>query len=353
MKIIVIPGDGIGPETMSVCTQVLETVSGKLNLQLQLIPEIAGHDSLKKHHATVTPELLAKVKDADGLMLGPMATFDFKDESKGEINPSKYFRKQLDLYANIRPAKTFPNIPTRMNPFDLAVVRENTEGFYSDRNVESGNSEILVTAEVGIALRRITRLCCDRIAKSAFELAMTRKKHVSIVHKANVLRITDGMFMDSCYNMAKNYPEVTVDEFIVDAMMAHVVRNPERFDTIVTTNMFGDILSDLTAELSGSLGLGGSLNAGDLYAMGQAAHGSAPDIAGKDIANPFSLITSASMLLNWLGQRHQLPSYTQAAKLIDRCMEQAIDAKETTRDIGGSLGTSQTGKLFIERLQAS
>jgi 3-isopropylmalate dehydrogenase len=353
MKIIVIPGDGIGPETMAVCTQVLETVSDKLNLQLQLVPEIAGHDSLKKHHATVTPELLAKVKDADGLMLGPMATFDFKDESKGEINPSKYFRKQLDLYANIRPAKTFPNIPTRMNPFDLAVVRENTEGFYSDRNVESGNSEILVTPEVGIALRRITRLCCDRIAKSAFELAMTRKKHVSIVHKANVLRITDGMFMDSCYNMAKNYPEVTVDEFIVDAMMAHVVRNPERFDTIVTTNMFGDILSDLTAELSGSLGLGGSLNAGDLYAMGQAAHGSAPDIAGKDIANPFSLITSASMLLNWLGQRHQLPSYTQAAKLIDRCMEQAIDAKETTRDIGGSLGTSQTGKLFIERLEAS
>jgi 3-isopropylmalate dehydrogenase len=353
MKIVVIPGDGIGPETMAVCTQVLEVVSDKLHLQLQLVPEIAGHDSLKKYQATVTPELLAKVKDADGLMLGPMATFDFKDESKGEINPSKYFRKQLDLYANIRPAKTFPNIPTRMNPFDLAVVRENTEGFYSDRNVESGNSEILVTPEVGIALRRITRLCCDRIAKSAFELAMTRKKHVSIVHKANVLRITDGMFMDSCYNVAKNYPEVTVDEFIVDAMMAHVVRNPERFDTIVTTNMFGDILSDLTAELSGSLGLGGSLNAGDLYAMGQAAHGSAPDIAGKDIANPFSLITSASMLLNWLGHRHQLPTYIQAAKLIDSCMEQAIDAKETTKDIGGSLGTKQTGQLFIQRIKAA
>ncbi len=353
MKIIIIPGDGIGPETMAVCTQILETVSDKLNLQLQLDHEIAGHVSLQKYHATVTPELLAKVKAADGLMLGPMATFDFKDESKGEINPSKYFRKQLDLFANIRPAKTFPNIPTRMNPFDLAVVRENTEGFYSDRNVESGNSEILVTPEVGIALRRITRLCCDRIAKSAFELAMTRKKHVSIVHKANVLRITDGMFMESCYNVAKNYPEVTVDEFIVDAMMAHVVRNPERFDTIVTTNMFGDILSDLTAELSGSLGLGGSLNAGDSYAMGQAAHGSAPDIAGKDIANPFSLITSASMLLNWLGQRHQLPLYIQAAKLIDQCMEQAIAAKETTQDIGGLLGTKQTGQRFIQRIKTA
>ena len=350
MKIIVIPGDGIGPETMSVCTQVLEAISDKLALGISLFPEIAGHESLKKLNATVTPELLAKVKDADGLMLGPMATYDFKDESKGEINPSKFFRKQLDLYANIRPAKTFPNIPTRMNPFDLAVVRENTEGFYSDRNVESGNSEILVTPEVGIALRRITRLCCDRIAKSAFELAMTRKKHVTIVHKANVLRITDGMFIDSCKKVAQDYPQVTVDDFIVDAMMAHVVRSPERFDTIVTTNMFGDILSDLTSELSGSLGLGGSLNAGDQYAMGQAAHGSAPDIAGQDIANPFSLITSASMLLNWLGQKHQLPNYIKASKLIDLCMEQAIAAKETTIDIGGTLGTKETGQRFVGRL---
>ena len=352
MKIIVIPGDGIGPETMSVCTQVLEAISDKLDLSISLIPEIAGHESLKKLNATVTPELLAKVKDADGLMLGPMATYDFKDESKGEINPSKFFRKQLDLYANIRPAKTFPNIPTRMNPFDLAVVRENTEGFYSDRNVESGNSEILVTPEVGIALRRITRLCCDRIAKSAFELAMTRKKHVTIVHKANVLRITDGMFIDSCKKVAQDYPQVTVDDFIVDAMMAHVVRSPERFDTIVTTNMFGDILSDLTSELSGSLGLGGSLNAGDQYAMGQAAHGSAPDIAGQDIANPFSLITSASMLLNWLGQKNQLPNHIKASKLIDLCMEQAIAAKETTIDIGGTLGTKETGQRFVARLRS-
>jgi 3-isopropylmalate dehydrogenase len=195
-------------------------------------------------------------------------------------------------------------------------------------------------------------LCCDRIAKSAFELAMTRKKHVTIVHKANVLRITDGMFIDSCKKVAQDYPEVTVDDFIVDAMMAHVVRSPERFDTIVTTNMFGDILSDLTSELSGSLGLGGSLNAGDQYAMGQAAHGSAPDIAGQDIANPFSLITSASMLLNWLGQKHQLPNYIKASKLIDLCMEQAIAAKETTIDIGGTLGTKETGQRFIARLRS-
>jgi 3-isopropylmalate dehydrogenase len=352
MKIVMIPGDGIGPETMSVCNDVLITISEKLDLHLELFHEIAGHDSLKKHGSTVTEQLLATVKAADGLMLGPMATYDFKDETIGEINPSKFFRKTLDLYANIRPAKTYPKVPTRMNPFDLVVVRENTEGFYADRNVESGNSEILVTPDVGISLRRITRECCMRIAKSGFELAMTRKKHVTLVHKANVLKITDGLFLDCCAEVAKSYPDVTVDDHIVDAMMAHVVRNPERFDTIVTTNMFGDILSDLTSELSGSLGLGGSLNAGDHFAMGQAAHGSAPDIAGQDLANPFSMITSASMLLNWLGQKNQRPNYLQAAKLIELATEQAIDALEVTKDIGGQLGTKATGDCFVRRLRA-
>ncbi len=352
MKIVMIPGDGIGQETMSVCNDVLITISEKLDLHLELFHEIAGHDSLKKHGSTVTEQLLATVKAADGLMLGPMATYDFKDETIGEINPSKFFRKTLDLYANIRPAKTYPKVPTRMNPFDLVVVRENTEGFYADRNVESGNSEILVTPDVGISLRRITRECCMRIAKSGFELAMTRKKHVTLVHKANVLKITDGLFLDCCAEVAKSYPDVTVDDHIVDAMMAHVVRNPERFDTIVTTNMFGDILSDLTSELSGSLGLGGSLNAGDHFAMGQAAHGSAPDIAGQDLANPFSMITSASMLLNWLGQKNQRPNYLQAAKLIELATEQAIDALEVTKDIGGQLGTKATGDCFVRRLRA-
>ena len=189
MNIVTIPGDGIGPETMAVTTAILNAVSVQHDLKLKLLPEIAGHTSLQKYGSTISPSLLEKVKAADGLILGPMATYDFKDESKGEINPSKFFRINLDLYANIRPARTFPQVPTRMNPFDLVVVRENTEGFYADRNVESGNSEILVTKDVVISLRRITRLCCERIAKAAFEIAMTRKKHVTIVHKANVLQI--------------------------------------------------------------------------------------------------------------------------------------------------------------------
>ena len=347
MKIIIIPGDGIGPETMAVTSQVLESVSNKLNLGIELEEEIAGHISLQKYGSTVTPTLLEKVKAANGLMLGPMSTYDFKDESKGEINPSKFFRKELDLFANIRPARTYPKVPTCVKPFDLAVVRENTEGFYADRNVESGNSEMLITQDVVISLRRITRQCCERIAKAAFDLAMTRKKHVTIVHKANVLKIGDGMFIDICKQVGEHYPEVQIDDFIVDAMMAHVVRAPERFDTIVTTNMFGDILSDLTAELSGSLGLGGSLNAGEQYAMGQAAHGSAPDIAGKDIANPFSLILSAAMLLNWHGQKTRQPQFIKAAQAIDRCVDQLIDLGEVTRDIGGNLGTKAVGDSFV------
>lgn len=350
MRIVVLPGDGIGPETMTVATNILETVSRRFALELNLTYDVAGHDSLKQHGATVTNALLEKVKAADGLMLGPMATYDFKDESKGEINPSKYFRKHLDLYANIRPARTYKGMPARLGEFDLTVVRENTEGFYADRNIESGSSEMLITSDVVISLRRITRQCCERIARSAFQLAMTRRKHVSIVHKANVLKMGDGMFIDICHRVAEEFPEVQVDDFIVDAMMAHVVRAPQRFDVIVTTNMFGDILSDLTAELSGSLGLGGSLNAGAHYAMGQAAHGSAPDIAGQDLANPFSQVLSAAMLLNWYGQKSGKPGFLDAGNAIFQGVAQAIEAGEATRDIGGKLGTRETGLALAHRL---
>lgn len=351
MKIVVLPGDGIGPETMAVAVDALHAVSERFDLGLQLEHDVAGHDSLKRHGATVRPELLEKVKAADGLMLGPMATYDFKDESKGEINPSKFFRKSLDLYANIRPARTYPGMQARLGEFDLVVVRENTEGFYADRNIESGGSEMLVTPDVVVSLRRITRQCCERIARSAFELAMTRKKHVTIVHKANVLRIGDGMFIDMCHEVGKEFPDVRVDDVIVDAMMAHVVRAPHRYDVVVTTNMFGDILSDLTAELSGSLGLGGSLNAGRDHAMGQAAHGSAPDIAGQDIANPASQLLSAAMLLSWYGQRKGGRNFVDAGAAIEQAVAACIAAGQCTADVGGTLGTRAAGAAVVQQLR--
>ncbi|CAM4101333.1 3-isopropylmalate dehydrogenase [Bordetella tumbae] len=353
MKIVVLPGDGIGAETMAVAVDALEAVSQRFDLGLQLDHDVAGHDSLKRHGATVTPALLEKVLAADGLMLGPMATYDFKDESKGEINPSKFFRKNLDLYANIRPARTYAGMPARLGEFDLVVVRENTEGFYADRNIESGGSEMLITPDVVVSLRRITRQCCERIARSAFELAMTRKKHVTIVHKANVLKIGDGMFIDTCHEVGKEFPEVRVDDVIVDAMMAHVVRAPDRYDVIVTTNMFGDILSDLTAELSGSLGLGGSLNAGRDHAMGQAAHGSAPDIAGKDLANPASQLLSAAMLLTWYGQRKGGQKFLDAGKAIEAALATSIASGQCTADVGGKLGTRAAGKAVVDQLRAA
>jgi len=353
MHIMILPGDGIGTETMAATVEVLHAASARFGLDLRLEHDVVGHESLRRHGSTVTPALLDKVKAADGLMLGPTATYEFKDEARGEINPSKFFRKELDLYANIRPARTWPSIPHKTDAFDLIVVRENTEGFYADRNMASGGSEIQVTPDVVVSLRRITRDCCARIARSGFELALRRQRRVTLVHKANVLKIGDGLFLEECRRVAQEFPQVQVDECLVDAMMAHVLRCPQRFDVIVTTNMFGDILSDLTAELSGSLGLGGSLNAGDAYAMGQAAHGCAPDIAGQDVANPFSLIFSAAQLLDWHGRRRQLPAFAAAAQAMGEAVAAAIAAGEVTRDVGGALGTGATGQALARRLAQS
>jgi len=352
MRILVLPGDGIGPEITAATLLVLRATGARFGLKLEFIEDVAGHESFKRHGTTVRPDLLDKAKATDGLILGPTATYEFRDPEKGLINPSAYFRKGLDLFANIRPARTYPGLPSKVGAFDLVVVRENTEGFYADRNMEQGNAEILVTKDVVVSMRRITREACARIAKAAFGLAMERKRHVSAVHKANVLKVGDGMFLDECRKQAALFPEVTLDEFIVDAMMAHVIRAPARFDVIVTTNMFGDILTDLTAELSGSIGLGSSLNAGADHAMAQAAHGSAPDIAGKNLANPFSLVLSASQLLAWHGRRKGEPAFAKAAAGIDAAVAAAIAAHENTRDIGGSLGTRETGEALAARLEA-
>ncbi len=352
MQILVLPGDGIGPEITEATLIVLEAARARFALPLELKHDVVGHESYKRHGTTVRPTLLEDAKGADGMILGPTASLDFRDEGKGEINPSKFFRKGLDLFANIRPARTYAGLPSKVGDFDLVVVRENTEGFYADRNMESGNSEILVTPDVAISLRRITRHCCLRIARAACDLAMRRAKRVTAVHKANVLKVGDGLFLDACREVVAEYPEISFDTVIVDAMMAHVVREPRRFDVVVTTNMFGDILSDLTAELSGSLGLGGSLNAGEQHAMAQAAHGSAPDIAGQNVANPFSLILSASQLLAWHGRRSN-EAFIAAGTAIETAIADAIAHGEATRDVGGRLGTMATAEALAARIRTA
>ena len=352
MYLLVLAGDGIGPEITAATLCVLRAASERFDLQLRIEEAATGHTGLHTHGHTIHPDIVEKARRADGVVLGPTSTFEFKDPARGEVNPSMMLRKSLDLFANIRPARTYAGFPLRCGEFDLVVARENTEGFYADRNMEAGSGEVLVTRDVAISLRRITRVCSERIARAAFELAMTRRRHVTIVHKANVLKVTDGLFIEACRTVAQEFPSVVVDDVIVDAMMAHVVRNPQRFDVIVTTNMYGDILSDLTAELSGSLGLAASLNAGADHGMAQAAHGSAPDIAGKNIANPLSLILSVAMLLAWHGRRRKAKAFEVAAAAIEKAVEAAIAVKESTGDIGGRLGTRETGEAVAARLRA-
>ncbi len=350
MRLLVLPGDGIGPEITAATLTVLRKTAGVYGISLEFREEAVGHASLNQYGTTVRRELLDLAKSADGLILGPTATFDFRDPTKGEINPSAFFRKSLDLFANIRPSRTWQRLPQKLGAFDLVIARENTEGFYADRNMVKGNSEMQVTEDVVISLRRVTRKACTRITRVAFELARQRRKHVTAVHKANVLKLGDGMFLDECRKQQQQFPDVTLDELIVDAAMAHLIRHPQDFDVLVTTNMYGDIISDMTAEASGSLGLGGSLNAGDDYAMAQASHGSAPDIAGRNIANPYSLILSAAQLLDWLGRRKGERASCEAAASITRAIEKAIAAGEVTRDIGGKLGTKEAGEALAARI---
>jgi 3-isopropylmalate dehydrogenase len=260
-------------------------------------------------------------------------------------------RKRLELFANIRPARSRPGLPPRCGkPVDLVIVRENTEGFYADRSMHVGIGDLMPTPDLAISIRKITREASTRIAEQAFRLAARRpRQHVTAVHKANVLRVSDGFFLDCVRAVAARYPQVRYDERIVDAMAALLVRDASQFDVIVTTNMYGDILSDEASEISGSLGLAASINAGATHAIAQAQHGSAPDIAGKDVANPAALIGSAAMLLGWLGERRGDERLARAAAAIEAALDAAIAKPEwRTPDLGGPLGT----KAFGERVAA-
>jgi 3-isopropylmalate dehydrogenase len=236
-------------------------------------------------------------------------------------------------------------------PVDLVIYRENTEGFYADRNMHQGVADFMATEDVAISVRRVTAKCCERIARRAFEAAAVRRKKVTAVHKANVFRISDGLWLREVRKVAKEFPQVQLEEVIVDAMAALLLRDPMRFDVVVAENMYGDILSDEASELSGGLGLGGSINAGDAWCLAQAQHGSAPDIAGKNVANPTSLILSAAMLLEWMGARAGDPALGTAAKKIEAAVDSTLrDPAKRTPDLGGKLGTREFAKAVAAGL---
>ena len=352
MKILVLPGDGIGPEITRVTLDVLQAADAAFNIGLAFETHDIGLATLKSRGTTLPPEVLERIPKVDGVILGPVSHYEYPSRQDGGVNPSAELRVVFQLYANVRPCRSRPDLSILRRPMDLVIVRENTEGFYSDRNMFAGSGEFMPDPDMALSIRKITTKGSARIARAAFELARRRNRKVTAVHKANVVKLSDGLFLREVRKVGESYPDVSLDELIVDAAAALLIRNPDRFDVIVTTNMFGDILSDEASELSGSLGLGGAINVGDEICVAQAQHGSAPDIAGKNVANPTSLILSAALLLDWRGRRDADARLVQAAAAIEGAIDRVLGNTVTrTRDIGGELGTELFGAAVCAALR--
>ena len=354
MKILVLPGDGIGPEITEATHAVLDAADAKLGLGLVIERMDVGFASLAACGSTCPDAVLKHIPEVDGVILGPVSHSDYPSRDKGGINPSAKLRVMFDLGSNIRPAKSRPGLGILRAPMDLIIVREVTEGFYADRNMYAGIAEFMTDAETALSVRKISARACRRVAHAAFVLAGERRGKVTAVHKVNVLKMTDGLFLRTVREVASDYPAVALDEMLVDSAAAMMIRSPERFDVIVTTNMFGDILSDEAAELTGGLGLAGSINVGDTICVAQAQHGSAPDIQGKGIANPTSLILSAAMLLDWRGQRDGNAALTEGARRIQGAVDEVLaDPASRTKDLGGPLDTNRFTAAVIAALRGA
>ena len=354
MDILVLPGDGIGPEIVGATVAALDALERRYALGLALHHDAIGLGCIEKDGATLTDAVLDRARESDGTILGPVDTFVYPPLEDGGRNPSSEFRIALDLFANIRPSYARPGVPCMSPGIDLVMVRENTEGFYADRSMYKGIGEFQPDEDMALSVRKITKRASARIAKVAFELAATRRHKVTAIHKANALKLTDGLFLRTVRKVAEDYPEVELEEVIVDAMAALLIRDASRFDVIVATNMFGDILSDEAAELSGSLGLAASLNAGDDRAVAQCVHGAAPDIAGQDIANPVAMMQSTAMLLDWLGARDKKDGVREAAAAFRVAVDTvAGDPARATRDLGGKAGTKAFGVAVVDEIASA
>jgi len=344
MKILILPGDGIGPEIMAATMTALAALNEKFGLKLDFEEHAVGLKALEAEGSTLSDDLLDRIRAAEGTILGPADTYAYPPPEEGGVNPSATIRKELDLYANIRPSRARDGVPSAAAEMDLVIARENTEGFYADRSMFLGVGEFMPTKDVALAVRKITRQGSRRIAETAFELARLRRRKVTVVTKANVLKVSEGLFLEEVRDVAKAHPETELDEVLIDAMAALLVRTPGAFDVVVTTNMYGDILSDEANELAGGLGLGGSVNAGDDHGIAQAAHGSAPDIAGQGIGNPVALMVSAAMLLEWLGGRHGRADLIAAATAFNNAIDRVLaDPANHTPDLGGKAKTASVG----------
>ena len=351
MKLLVLPGDGVGPEIVAAALGVLEAVAARQPLELEHETAEIGLAALASSGTTLPEGVLERARAVDGVVLGPIDHLRYPERERGGVNVSAALRTGLDLYANIRPARTRPGLGGPVGAFDLVIVRENTEGFYPDRNMHAGSGEFMPDPDTALSVRKISAAACRRIARRSFGLARRRRRQVTAIHKANNFILSDGLFLRQVRAVAADFPEVALDEVLVDAAAALLVREPARFDVLCTTNFHGDILSDLASELSGSLGLAGSLNAGDRHACAQAQHGSAPDIAGKDRVNPSAMLLSVAMLLEWLAERHGRADLGNAAQRISAAVDRTLsDPATRTADLGGSLGTRAFTAAVIERI---
>ncbi|PJK13772.1 isocitrate dehydrogenase [Lysobacteraceae bacterium NML120232] len=331
--ITVIRGDGIGPEIMDATLHVLD----QMNLGLGYEEADAGMVALEKHGDLLPQATLDSIARNGVALKSPLTT----PVGEGFTSINVTLRKKFDLYANVRPAKSFPNTKSRFaSGVDLITIRENTEGLY----IGEGQT-VSEDGELATSVSRVTRKGAERIVRYAFELAQkTGRKKVTVVHKANILKSTSGLFLKTAREVAKDFPGIECNEMIVDNTCMQLVMRPEQFDVIVTTNLFGDILSDLCAGLVGGLGLAPGANIGEKAAIFEAVHGSAPDIAGKGIANPCALLLGAAQMLDHLSMPEQ-------AERLRRAIVATLEAKDNlTPDLGGTGSTMSFAKAIASRL---
>jgi 3-isopropylmalate dehydrogenase len=352
LRIGILDGDDIGREIVPAAVAISRAAAELHGVAIDWHPLPIGAPALASHGHTLPPETMVTLQTLDGWILGPIGHRAYPKVANA-INPHPILRKQFNLFANVRPTRSYPDIGCLHDGVDLVIVRENNEGFQPDRNMVAGSGEFRPTDEVTLSVRVITRTGSRRVARAAFELARQRPaKHLTYVHKETVFKLSCGMFVEECRKLAAEYPDVRVDDVIVDTFAMRLVRDPQSFDVVVTTNMFGDILSDEAAGLVGGLGMAPGLCIGDGdVAMAQATHGSAPDIAGLGIANPYAMIESARMMFEWLGHSRGNDGAVRMAASMSRATSAALgDPQARTGDIRGTGNTATFTQAVLSTL---
>ena len=351
MELGLVLGDGIGPEIVPPTVRILEAAIAEADAETIRWVELAtGRRALAESGTTLPEETRQALTGLPGWVMGPHDSSSYPEPWRSRLSPHGFLRQDLELFANIRPVRCMPGVRGVVDDMDLVFVRENTEGFYSDRAMHAGTGEFMPTPDIALSIGVFTRRRAEQIARTACELAALRRGRVTVVHKAHVLGRTMGLYLDVAREVAETYPDIELDEVHVDASTVHLVRNPGRFDVLITENMHGDILSDLAGELAGALGMAPSLNAGEHQAMAQAAHGSAPDIAGQGVANPVGMILSGAMLLQWLSGRGYGPALAAAAGLVRDAVERALADGHGTRDLGRDDTTASFTDAIVARI---